>query len=151
MKTLLSANTQTFGEPSFYQLICYTQIRKNDYYPIITRDCYLVIYKPNILQDPNLKPICRFYDSGVRKYLIDDCEYATCDINKRELNSISRHNHEIGKINNYELIQWWLGNICNPNKMPQDMRPLFDNTILSVVGQLESSAEDCKTDCIYKI
>lgn len=147
--------TQAYGEPSFYKLINKYKLSKSYFYPIITTDCELIIYKKSELIDPDVVPVCEFYYAGIRKYLINDVEYATYDLDKRELDRISTqlyYEDKLPKVD-YDNIQWWLGRRPNPSLGTLDNLDESNQVIIitnRLLGQIENKSEEYHTVCIYK-
>ena len=144
-----------YGDPSFYKLISQLHLAKRSFYPIITTDCQLIIYKQAQLTDPDITPVCKFYYAGIRKYLIGDIEHAVYDLDRRELDRMSLRlyrNDELSK-KDYENIQWWLGRRPNPKIHTLDYSN--DNSQIAVIankllGKIENQAEEYHTACIYQ-
>lgn len=139
---------KVFGEPLYFKLVDNIPISKTLYYPIITSDSHLLIYKQADLVDPNVVPLCRFYYAGIQKFLMYDDEYCVYDVDKRLLEERSRILHESDKITNYKQIQWWLGK-CPANYYFENPKK-HNSVLMSALCKIEDGMEEYQRVCVYK-
>ena len=99
------------GEPKYYELISNVAILKEMFYPTIFADSYLIMYKPSDLTDPAITPICQYYYSGIKRFILDDEEYSSMDIDINQLNMTALRLYNDGAISaeHYNSIKSWMG------------------------------------------
>jgi len=131
------------SNPEYFELVSNILITQKLFHPVIFTDCNLITYKLSELQDPDILPICQYYYAGIKRYIINETEYSTVDVNKSALYKTTVKLSDDNIISNqlFNEVMCWLG---------RDIKTHYDSK-KQIINTIDRASNDMYTVCIYKI